>query len=420
MDAYDVVVVGGGTAGVVPAAQAGRAGAKTLLVEKNGMLGGTITVAGVNFPALFFAWGKQIIGGIGWELVEKTLIETGEELPDMQDLGAPHWRRHIHVNAAVFASLCDEAVLDAGVELLLHAMPARVTYEDSAWHVDVCTKTGLRPVTAKVLIDATADANVTRLAGFEVERGDVVQPATLVVRLSGYDADALDMDAISAAFFAARGRGEILDIDVGWRKDGPAKVLRSHGGNATHVACCNADSSEGKTQLELDGRRGVMRMFRFLRTQPGLEKLTIDWMCAETGVRETVRIVGKTRITCADYEAGRRYDDALCYAFYGIDEHLNNGEGINGRALADGVLPTIPRGAMLPTGSRGLIVAGRCIDGDREANSATRVEAPCMAMGQAAGAMAALSAKTGVDPEAIPLPDLHALLREHGAIVPGD
>jgi FAD-dependent oxidoreductase family protein len=418
MSTYDVIVVGGGTAGVVAAVQAGRAGAKTLLVEKNGMLGGTVTVAGVNFPALFFAWGRQVIGGIGWELVEKTLVETGEPLPDMQDLDAPHWKRHIHVNAAVFASLCDEAVVDAGVELLFHAMPARATREDDAWSVDICTKTGLRPVTAKVLIDTTADANVTQLAGFEVERGDVIQPATLIIHLSGYDAGALDMDAIQAAFFAARDRGEILDIDVGWHKNGPAGVLRSHGGNSTHVACRNADSSEGKTQLELDGRRGVMRMFRFLKKQPGLENLTIDWMCAETGLRETVRIVGKTRMTCEDYEAGRRYDDAVCHAFYSIDEHLNDGEGINYRRLKEGVLPTIPRGALLPAGSRGLIVAGRCIDGDREANSATRVEAPCMAMGQAAGAMAALSATTGLDPEDLPLPDLHALLQKHNAIVP--
>jgi flavin-dependent dehydrogenase len=90
---YDVIVLGGGTAGTVAAIQAGRAGARTLLVEKNGMLGGTMTVAGVNFPALFFAWGRQIIAGIGWELVLRTLEETGESLPDMTDPAQPNWRR---------------------------------------------------------------------------------------------------------------------------------------------------------------------------------------------------------------------------------------------------------------------------------------------------------------------------------------
>ncbi len=79
---YDVIVVGGGTAGVVAAIQAGRAGAKTLLVEKTGMLGGTTTTGGVNFPGLFHAWGRQIIAGIGWDLVTRCVAETGGTLPD--------------------------------------------------------------------------------------------------------------------------------------------------------------------------------------------------------------------------------------------------------------------------------------------------------------------------------------------------
>ena len=107
-------------------------------------------------------------------------------------------------------------------------------------------------------------------------------------------------------------------------------------------------------------------------------------------------------------------------AFYQIDEHLHDGNGINQRPLAQGVLPTIPRAALLPADSRFLIAAGRCVSSEREANSALRVQCPCMAMGQAAGAMAALSARTGVDPEALPLEEVFALLREYGAIVPGD
>ena len=83
------------------------------------------------------------------------------------------------------------------------------------------------------------------------------------------------------------------------------------------------------------------------------------------------------------------------------------------------MLPTIPRGALLPAGSAFLVAAGRCVSSDREANSALRVQCPCMAMGQAAGAMASLSARTGIDPELIPMTDLRGLLRDHGAIVPG-
>ena len=88
--------------------------------------------------------------------------------------------------------------------------------------------------------------------------------------------------------------------------------------------------------------------------------------------------------------------------------------------LAEGVVPTVPRGALLPAGGQNFIVAGRCISSDRLANSALRVQATCMATGQAAGAMAALSATRGLDPEGLPLSEVHSLLREHGAIVPGD
>ena len=90
---YDVIVIGGGTAGVVAATQAGRAGAKVLLVEKTGMLGGTTTTGGVNFPGLFHAWGRQVIAGIGWELVARCVTETGGTLPDFADFTC-RWPHH--------------------------------------------------------------------------------------------------------------------------------------------------------------------------------------------------------------------------------------------------------------------------------------------------------------------------------------
>ncbi len=410
---YDVIVFGGGTAGAVAAIQAGRAGADTLLVEKNAMLGGTMTVGGINRPAHFFAWGRRVIGGIAWELLCKTYAETGEPLPDPAG-----GSRHVRIDAAIFAALADEAVADAGVDVLFHAMPAAARFGGGGWDVQICTKTGLQTVRGKVLIDATGDANVVELAGFELIRPDVVQPATLTFGCSGYDPDALDYEALKTAADAAIAAGELLTTDISWRDDGPRALLQKHGHNANHLRAPRAQTSEGRSKAEIEGRRALLRMYRFLRRQPGLENFSIDWICPEAGIRETVTIRGKTTITASDYESGRLYDDAVCYAFYPIDEHLNDGMGINARALREGVLPTIPRGALLPEGSSFLLVAGRCLAGDREANSALRVECPCMAMGQAAGAMAALSAKTGVDPGELPMADLRALLRRHDAIVP--
>ena len=170
----------------------------------------------------------------------------------------------------------------------------------------------------------------------------------------------------------------------------------------------------------MDRGSGWLRLCRFLRQQPGLEKLVVDQVSPECGVRETATIQGKATVTVEDYQSGRVWDDAVCHSFYPIDLHTSSGTGLQKVLLADGVVPTVPRGALLPAGSHDLIVAGRCISSDRLANSALRVQATCMATGQAAGAMAALSASKGLDPDELPMAEVHALLRDHGAIVPGD
>ena len=405
---------------MIAAIQAGRAGARTLLVEKNAMLGGTMTVGGVNYPAHFFAWGKQIIGGIGWELIRKTLEEAHQPVATPEFTRDNNKLQHLTMDKTIFAALCDEAVIAAGVDLLFHAMPAAVTFTNDRWMVSICSKTGLQETQAKVLIDATGDANAVSLAGFDLVHPTVVQPATLQMHCSGYDPEALDFGALKVASAKAIVAGELKATDISWWNDGPESFLRVRGYNANHIRAPRAETSEGKSAVEVEARQTVLRMYRFFKKQPKLANFSVDWICTEAGIRESVTIRGKKTMMAQDYESGKIYEDAICYVFYPIDEHLNDGKGINYRLLGRNVLPTIPRGAMLPAGSRFLIVAGRCIASDRETNSAIRVECPCMAMGQAAGAMAAISAKTGVDPEAIPLEDVYALLREHGAVVPGD
>ena len=177
----DVIVIGGGTAGVVAATQAGRAGAKVLLVEKNGMLGGTTTTGGVNFPGLFHAWGRQVIAGIGWELVTRCVNETGGILPNFADYRRPHWQLQIRVNRFVYAALCDEAVVDAGVDLLFHTMLSGIKphAEGCGWQVTLCTKNGPVVWDANVIVDTTGDANAAALAGLPIHIPDENQPATL-------------------------------------------------------------------------------------------------------------------------------------------------------------------------------------------------------------------------------------------------
>ncbi len=419
---YDVIVVGGGTAGVVAAVQAGRAGAKTLLVEKCGMLGGTITMGAVNFPGIFFAWGEQVISGIGWELVVKTLEDEGKCPPDPANLASLPIQHHIGINPYLYALICDEEVLSAGVDVMLHSMLAKARRVRNRWKLTICTKEGLVDVSSRVLVDCTGDANAVQLAGFPVMKQAVLQPATYMFSVKGYDFEKLDQEALRVAYGKALDAGYFKDSEFGWGGKNPGdrliSFLHNHGGNTNHVCGFDATDSKGKTAQELGGRTMILKIYRWLRKQPGLEHLEISFMAPECGVRETVVIEGKSYITAQDYESGRRWDDAVCHSFYPIDVHTEEGSGLIFRHLNKGIVPTIPRGAMLPKGSSFLIAAGRHISGDREAHSAYRVQASCMAMGQAAGVMAALSAKRSIDPEQLTLTDIHALLKKHDAIVP--
>ncbi|HDP34161.1 MAG TPA: FAD-dependent oxidoreductase [Candidatus Hydrogenedentes bacterium] len=196
---YDVIVMGGGTAGAIAAIQAGRLGLHTLLVEKNGMPGGTTTIAAVNFPGLFHAWGRQIIAGIGWELVSRTVETCGDRLPDFSSPPKRHWQHQVRVNRAVYAAMACEALQQAKVRALFHAMPAQVEEREDSVHVMFCTKSGLETVSGKMLIDATGDANAVGLAGYPLVEGGARQPGTLILRLKGYDFEQLDRDNLRMA-----------------------------------------------------------------------------------------------------------------------------------------------------------------------------------------------------------------------------
>jgi hypothetical protein len=419
-DRYDVVVVGGGTAGVMAALQAARAGAATLLVEKNGILGGTTTVAGVAYPGLFHAWGRQIIAGIGWELVRRCVAEAGGTLPDFAKPARSHPEHQVRLNPALYACLCDEALVAAGAGLRFHTMAAAAVPDGAGWRLTLCTKSGLCELRAAVLIDGTGDADLCALAGAALRTPAVAQPGTLRVRATGYEVERLDFAALEEAFAAALGRGEVKPQDATWDVAHPrlAGWLRQAGGGANHIGASAAHTSAGRTDMELAGRQALLRMVRFLRRQPGMEHLSLDTLAPECGVRETATIIGDVMISEADYVSGRLWPDAVCYSFYPIDLHLDGGSGLDCRPLAEGVVPTVPRGALLPQGTRNLLAAGRCLSSDRLANSALRVQATCMATGQAAGALAALAARGGSEVRDVPLVEVHGLLRQHGAIVP--
>ena len=371
----DVLVVGGGTAGTIAAIQAARAGVRTVVVERGTQLGGTTTTGGVSFPGLFDAWGKQIIAGIGWELVRQAVELDNGTLPDFSKVPARHWQNQVHVNQFVYALLAEEACVEAGVTIAYYESPLWVEKTADGWLVETVGPGTYRQMMCQQIIDCTGGASVVGMLNLPRLRESETQPSSLLYKLGGVH---------------PVGRGQLDQLYV-------------HGADSS--------TSVTLTQANLDGRRSLLKK---LRAQKDTSRLV--HMQAETAHRESYRIQGETVITVEDYTSGRVFDDAVCYAFYPVDLHTRS--GVKPKPLARGTVPTIGLRALVPKGSRDIIVAGRCVSSDRLANSGLRVQASCMAMGQAAGAAAALAAQQKTTPVEVPLEDIRDLLRHHGAIVP--
>ena len=192
--------------------------------------------------------------------------------------------------------------------------------------------------------------------------------------------------------------------------------LRRGGESGNHILGADGTTSESHTETNLAGRQSLLRVLRFLQQEPALALMNIERLQTETAIRETYRIVGETIITVEDYKKGRAFEDAVAHSFYPIDLHFDT--GTIPEYLNEGVVPTVPLRALIPKGSQNLLVAGRCVSSDRLANSALRVQASCMGMGQAAGATAALAARSGTTPGRVPLTEIRSTLAKHGAIVP--
>jgi len=413
----DVLVVGGGSAGHVAAIQSARAGASTIIVERNSQLGGTTTTGGVSFPGLFHAWGKQVIAGIGWELVEEAVALDGGTLPDFkQNPGRTHWKHQVKLNGQLYALLAEDACLKAGVSLAYYQFVQSLRRSDDGWLVDIVGQGVEYTVACKQIIDCTGGAEVAGMAGFERMRSEVRQPGTLIFKIGGIDPVKLNKEKVKSEYDKAIADGRLIKGDCS--NGNMYAFLKGGGENNNHIFGADSATAGTQTQANLAGRKSLMRLLKFIRNLPGGENGRIEHMMQETGVRETSRVVGETVITLNDYKSGRMFEDAVSYSYYPIDVHDEH--GVKPEQLTPGTFPTIPLRALIPKKSTNIMVAGRCLSSDRMANSAARVQASCMGMGQAAGATAALAAKGRVTPLDVPLGEIHNLLRKHGAIIPGE
>lgn len=429
---YDVIVCGCGVAGFVAAVQAGRCGLRTAVIERQGMPGGILTVGGNNDIAQFFAHHKQVIRGIGWEYVTR-LAEAGYAvIPDKMADG-PHWIYGVHVNIPAAAYLMDTMLIEAGVDLYYGQPVCSVETENRAdiTHVTsviIASKEGLRRLSAKVFIDCTGDGDVAVFAGASCACGEDIndhdgflQPGSIrcyLDKLSLTQAEQQQIDTLLQQY-TADGRLEPTDL---CGKNIQA-LLSCRGNNTGHISGFNGADSDSRTLSEVAGRRSVYRLLNALRDAFQTVGIPMDTfppmetIASEVAVRESRRILCDGYMTMENYVSGYEYPDAVCTSFYPIDLHRNGHNGIHQIFLNDGQIPTIPLSALLVSRIDNMMVAGRCASGDRLANSAYRVKASCMAMGQAAAACAVVALQQGVPLREAPLSDIRTLLRQNDAIV---
>ena len=369
-----VLVVGGGPAGIVAAIQSARAGAKTILVECDSQLGGTTTTGGVSFPGLFHAHGKQVIKGIGWELVEETVKMNSDVLQDFTKMRRSHVPYHIYVNRYLYSLLAEDKCIKAGVQLRYYETPVNAVFDGGNWIVDVVGKGTQATIHCRQLIDCTGNALMTQMAGYNVLRSKTCQPGSMMFKLAGYDLKKLNMGLIGREYKKAEATGKFKReeyfgnipglLSLGYyKREATTFINHIHGADST--------TSETHTSANIQGRDTLLRMLRFLRTLPGLENTTIHSMCPETSIRETYRIDGMHEVTANEYVSGKRYEDAVCNSFYPID--LHNKAGVRPKHLKRDIVPAIPLRALIPKKSKNFLVAGRCASSDQLANSALRV-----------------------------------------------
>jgi succinate dehydrogenase/fumarate reductase flavoprotein subunit len=441
----DVLVVGGGPAGIAAAVASGRNGAKTVLVERFGFLGGNATAGLVGpFMTSYSLDGKQqLIRGIFEELVERaealggaihpSHVEGGSEFAGFITYGH---HRVTPFDPEMVKLVAAEMCLEAGVELRLHTfMVDTLVEDDGVAGVVVASKSGLEAIRARITVDCSADADIAARAGAPFQQGregdGLTQPMTLFFRIANVDDEKVkahvaahpeDHRLFASIVREARERGEfpIPREGIGIYRTPQPGIWRV---NTTRLHNLDGTNVQDLTKAEIEGRKQVMFLLRFFREKcPGLEHCTLLDTAATIGVRETRRIVGEYTLTAEDLASGGNFDDVIALCGYPIDIHSPTGSG--GTMTPDQFqianVYQIPYRCLVPANTERLLVAGRCVSASHEALGAIRVMPPSFAMGQAAGTAAALAVAEGVQPRNVPIGWLQETMAKQGAFLGED
>jgi hypothetical protein len=407
----DVLVCGGGPGGICAAVSAARNGADTLLVERYGYLGGAATMALV-FPFMTrYAGGEQIIDGVFQEIIERLDAKGGYGGPDQPHMFDPE----------TLKSVADDICLESGVRLLFHTMVDGAEVGSGLIErVTIHNKSGEQSVKASCYIDATGDADLAFLSGVPCEKGrasdGLTQPMTLNFRMAGVDRSIMpERETLNKLYLGARAQDRIdcprNDV-LHFATMRPDEVHF----NTTRIIRADGTNTEDLTKAEIDSRRQVAQLVAWLVSDiPGFEHALLQMTGAQIGIRESRRIVGEYVLTAEDLLSARKFDDCVARGSYPVDIHDPDGGGTVIKRLAPGESYDIPYRSLVPKGIDNLLIAGRPISCTHEAHSAIRVMPIAAAIGEAAGAAAALCVRDKTTPRALDVGELRRVLLAQGA-----
>lgn len=445
----DVLVVGGGPAGVCAAIAAARCGASTLIVEQGNCLGGMATRGLVApFMTCYDTTGEiMVIRGLFSEIVDRMVALGGAIHPSQVRAGSPFsaWitKGHDHLtpfDAEVMKFVLDQMCAEAGVKLLFHSTLVEPVVKNNAVKgVRVLAREGLARISAKVVIDATGDGDVAAKAGAPCTFGNPelgkVQPSTLFFHINNVDTPRLikDVEAHLHEFRKVNGvsyralHWRVEEAEAAGEWDINRKSVNIYRGvredewavNCTRIAGVDATSTESLTAAEIEGRRQVQEMMNFFHKYvPGCENATIKSSASTLGIRESRHVQGEYLLTADDLLQGVVPDDSILVASNSVDVHGRNGANTTEyKTIENGRWYGLPLRSLIPLDIDGLIVAGRAISATSDAAGAVRVMPPCMAMGHAAGITAALAAAGNCTPRSIDATEVRRKLLEQGAFL---